>query len=88
MRQCPQIFVYRGEVAKFFEPSIQSTVDSIRDNFKRRLPTDLIRLPLSTNYEQTVFLVGGFATSPWLSEQLQKRLSDLRFQFCKPDEHT
>jgi len=66
-----------AEVAKFFEPSIQSTADSIRDNFKRRLPSN-----------SNAFLVGGFATSPWLSEQLQRRVSDLGFQFCKPDEHT
>jgi len=65
------------QVSGFFEPSIQSTVDAIRDNFRQYLP-----------YNSFAFLVGGFATSPWLSEQLQRRLSDLGFQFCKPDMHT
>jgi len=65
------------QVSGFFEPSIQSTVDSIRDNFKHRLTTNSF-----------AFLVGGFATSPWLSEQLQRRLLDIGFQFSKPDMDT
>jgi len=67
-----------AQVAGFFEPSVQSTADTIRDNFKQRLPANSI-----------AFLVGGFATSPWLSEQLESRLLGLGFQFCKPsDMHT
>ena len=31
------------EVSGFFEPSIQSTVDSIRDNFSKRLATGSVR---------------------------------------------
>ena len=95
MSRHPQKFVCSAEVVKFFEPSIQATVDSIMDDFKDLLPvnpTPLLRLPWTkppvNNEQATAFLVGGFATSPWVSEQLQKRVSDLRFQFCKPDEHT
>ncbi|KAF9783757.1 hypothetical protein BJ322DRAFT_877685 [Thelephora terrestris] len=65
------------QVAEFFEPSIQSAVDSIRDNFKYRLTTNSF-----------AFLVGGFATSPWLSEQLQQRLLSIGFQFSKPEMDT
>ena len=95
MSQRPQKFVCSAEVAKFFEPSIQSTADSIRDDFKQLLPVNrapLLRLPwtqpTASDEQVAAFLVGGFATSPWLSEQLQRQLSDLGFQFCKPDEHT
>jgi len=65
------------EVSGFFEPSIQSTVDSIRDNFSQRLATGSL-----------AFLVGGFATSPWLSQQLERRLSGMGLRICKPDTHT
>ena len=95
MSRHPQKFVCSAEVAKFFEPSIQSTAESIRDDFKEPLPTNpatQLRLPWTkppvNNEQATAFLVGGFATSPWVAEQLQKRISDLRFQFCKPNEHT
>jgi len=33
----------RTQVSEFFEPSIQSTVDSIRDNFSQRLVTNSVR---------------------------------------------
>ena len=95
MHRHPLIFVHSEEVAKFFEPSIQSTADSIRDDFKPPLPTNpapLLRFPWiqppANDKKVAAFLVGGFATNPWVSEQLQRRLSDLGFQFCKPDEHT
>ncbi|KAF9649037.1 hypothetical protein BDM02DRAFT_3095383 [Thelephora ganbajun] len=65
------------QVSGFFEPSIQSTVDSIRDNFRQRLTTNSF-----------AFLVGGFATNLWLTEQLQKRLLDIGLRFCKPDMDT
>ncbi|KAF9783759.1 hypothetical protein BJ322DRAFT_1109608 [Thelephora terrestris] len=66
-----------AQVAEFFEPSIQSTVDCIKDNFKHRLSVNSF-----------AFLVGGFATSPWLSEQLQRQLLDIGFQFSKPEMDT
>lgn len=62
------------QVAEFFEPSIQLTVDSIRENFTGMLSRDLFS-----------FLVGGFGSSPWLSSQLDQRLSDLGLKFFKPD---
>jgi len=66
-----------SQVSEFFEPSIQSTVDAIKDPFRQRLPINSF-----------AFLVGGFATSPWFSEQLQRRVLDIGFQFCKPDTNT
>jgi len=65
------------QVAGFFEPSVQATVDSIRDNFTEILAMD-----------SYAFLVGGFASSPWLADQLNRRLSDLGLKFFKPDTNT
>jgi len=73
----PNLHAYSAQVAGFFEPSIQSTVDSIRNNFSQRLATGSF-----------AFLVGGFATSPWLSEQLEKRLLGLGLKICRPDTQT
>lgn len=66
-----------AQVSEFFEPSIQAVVSSINDKFSQRIATNSL-----------VFLVGGFGTSPWLSQQLEKRLSGLGLRFCKPDTHT
>jgi len=65
------------QVAEFFEPSIQTTVDSIRGNFKKALPANSF-----------AFLVGGFASSRWLTDQLNQRLSNLGLKFFKPDTNT
>jgi len=65
------------QVSGFFEPSIQSTVDSIRENF-----TEILAL------NSFAFLVGGFASSPWLTSELNRRLSDLGLTFFKPDTNT
>ena len=37
------LHVYSAQVSGFFEPSIQSTVYSIRDNFRRRLTINSVR---------------------------------------------
>ena len=37
---------------------------------------------------QTVFLVGGFAASPWLYASLKRTLGDLGLNLCRPDSHT
>jgi len=81
-------------VSGFFEPSVQSTVDSIRENFTELLSMNVIRgLRFSWNAHPKApasfaFLVGGFASSPWLSGQLNERLSDLGLKFFKPDAQT
>ncbi|KAF9783740.1 hypothetical protein BJ322DRAFT_1109589 [Thelephora terrestris] len=65
------------QVSGFFEPSVQSTVDTIREYF-----TEILSM------NSLAFLVGGFASSPWLSDQLNRRLSDLGLNFFKPDTNT
>jgi len=82
---------YSAQVSSFFEPSIQSIADSIAGSPGERLALGSVRkaciseTPLLTTRGQFAFLVGGFGSSPWLSEQLQKRLSHLGLQFCRPD---
>ncbi|KAF9782380.1 hypothetical protein BJ322DRAFT_1010304 [Thelephora terrestris] len=65
------------QVSGFFEPSIQSTVEFVKENF-----TGIFSVNLHA------FLVGGFASSPWLTDQLNRRLSDLGLTFFKPDTNT
>jgi len=65
------------QVAEFFEPSVVSTVNAIRENFTEILTMNAF-----------AFLVGGFASSPWLSGQLNRQLSDLGLKFFKPDTNT
>ena len=94
MNPRPDMLAISAEVSEFLEPSIQSTVDSISGDFCGFLPANSVcillypRTLLLTDREQIAFLVGGFATSPWLSEQLQSRLLGLGFQVRRPDEHT
>jgi len=66
-----------AQVSGFFEPSIQSTVDTIRDNFRQRITANSF-----------AFLVGGFATNLWLCEQLERRLLSMGLNFSKPDMQT
>ena len=40
-----KLHTYSAQVSEFFEPSIQSTVDTIRDNFKKRLTVNSVRIP-------------------------------------------
>ena len=85
-----------ADVSEFFEPSVQSTADAIKENFSGFLPPNSVRILLThtpsnaplIDHEQFAFLVGGFATNPWLFEELQTRLLKLGFQVRRPDEHT
>jgi len=52
-------------------------VDAVEDNLNRRFAPNTF-----------AFLVGGFAGSPWLSEQLEKRLFDIGLRICRPDTYT
>ncbi|PCH36674.1 hypothetical protein WOLCODRAFT_157373 [Wolfiporia cocos MD-104 SS10] len=80
----PSVQIRRGQmilsghdVASFFEPSIRSIVDTIRAQHEDIFP------PLTA-----VFLVGGFAASPWLFSQLQQSLTRLGLTVSRPDRHT
>jgi hypothetical protein len=37
---------------------------------------------------QSVWLVGGFAASPWLFTQLQERLTPMKITVSRPDNQT
>ncbi|KAI5116259.1 hypothetical protein M0805_008164, partial [Coniferiporia weirii] len=65
------------EVAELFEPSIQAAVNSIRK-----------QVETSRGVVKAVWLVGGFAASPWLFSQLQVRLAPLGVTVNRPDTQT
>lgn len=66
-----------SEVAELFEPSIEALVISIR-----------AQVEASQGRVRSVWLVGGFAASPWLFEQLKERLAPLRVAVSRPDTQT
>lgn len=71
-----QLRLNGADVARFFEPSVNSIVKAILD--QRRIS----QLPISS-----VFLVGGFAASDWLFSQIKQSLEPLGVAFCRPDSH-
>ncbi|KAH8118006.1 hypothetical protein DFH11DRAFT_871160 [Phellopilus nigrolimitatus] len=72
-----QLKLTGAEVAELFEPSIQAAVSSIRK-----------QIETSRGAVKAVWLVGGFAASPWLFSQLQARLAPLGVTVNRPDTQT
>ncbi|PIL34583.1 hypothetical protein GSI_03362 [Ganoderma sinense ZZ0214-1] len=66
----------RAQVASFFMPALDSIFEVIA---RQREGNPSL---------STVFLVGGFAASPWLSSSLKQRLSDIGVTLYRPDSHT
>lgn len=66
-----------AEVAEFFEPSVQAAITSIK-----------AQVDASQGMIKSVWLVGGFAASPWLFTQLQERLAPLKITVSRPDSQT
>jgi hypothetical protein len=62
------------EVADLFEPSIQAAVQAIESQVKA-----------SNGTVRSVWLVGGFAASPWLFSQLTERLGEIGVTVSRPD---
>ncbi|EIN07326.1 hypothetical protein PUNSTDRAFT_136011 [Punctularia strigosozonata HHB-11173 SS5] len=65
------------DVSKFFEPSIESAKTTIEQY-----------LSDSHGLVKSVFLVGGFAASPWLLKSLQGHFSGNGVTISRPDGHT
>lgn len=65
------------EVARLFEPSIEAAVQAIKS-----------QMQASTGVVKSVWLVGGFAASPWLFGQLVERLAPLNVTVSRPDSQT
>jgi hypothetical protein len=88
----------RSVVSQFFSPSISRIIAAIH---RQQLAcsktisvsiccTSIITVILINflSVLQTVFLVGGYASSPWLYTQLQKALDPSGISVCRPDGHT
>ncbi|KAL6307414.1 hypothetical protein BKA93DRAFT_727356 [Sparassis latifolia] len=65
------------EVAALFQPSIEAAVLSIEN-----------QVSASGGAVKSVWLVGGFAASPWLFSQLQERLARMHITVSRPDSQT
>ncbi|KAI0926081.1 hypothetical protein AcV5_008643 [Taiwanofungus camphoratus] len=72
-----QLKLTGAEVAALFEPSIEASVASIK-----------AQIDASGGTVKSVWLVGGFAASPWLFSQLQERLSPFSVTVSRPDSQT
>ncbi|KAI0668092.1 hypothetical protein C8Q78DRAFT_275391 [Trametes maxima] len=80
----PRVKIRRGqlmlsgvEMESFYKPSLDAIVDTIQGQRQKASK------PVST-----VFLVGGFAASPWLFGNLQCTLQSLGLSLFRPDSHT
>ncbi|KAL1725504.1 hypothetical protein EV714DRAFT_221153 [Schizophyllum commune] len=65
-----------AEVAKFFQPTVTAISQAVLRQRTQAKPN-----------VSSVFLVGGFAASPFLYTQLCESLEPLRFEVCRPDSH-
>ncbi|OBZ72247.1 hypothetical protein A0H81_07926 [Grifola frondosa] len=72
-----QLKLTGAEVAALFEPSIEAAIASIKS-----------QIDASAGVVKSVWLVGGFAASPWLFSQLQERLAPLHVTVSRPDTQT
>ncbi|KAF9496734.1 hypothetical protein BDN71DRAFT_1482148 [Pleurotus eryngii] len=70
-----QLKLSGSEVADLFEPSIEAAVAAIRR-----------QIEASNGLIESIWLVGGFAASPWLFHQLQERLAPVTVS--RPDSQT
>ncbi|TFK70334.1 hypothetical protein BDN72DRAFT_870392 [Pluteus cervinus] len=64
-------------VASLFEPSVTAAYNAIK-----------VQIDSSAGMIKSVFLVGGYAASPWLFQQLQERLAPYGISVSRPDAQT
>ncbi|KAF9068277.1 hypothetical protein BDP27DRAFT_1266479 [Rhodocollybia butyracea] len=71
-----QMRIMGSDVARFFEPSVTAALSAIvkQCTYARKTVT-------------SVFLVGGFAASPWLLYKLKDELRPLKLKVYRPDTH-
>ncbi|KAI0086059.1 hypothetical protein BDY19DRAFT_895433 [Irpex rosettiformis] len=72
-----QLTLEGRDLAGFFERSIDAIVDAAKE-----------QAAASTAPVRLAWLVGGYAASPWLFEQLKERLGGLEIQLSRPDSQT
>ena len=79
-------------MAKFFQPTVTAISQAVlRQRTQAKPNVSVSILPEVWSHAltklQCVFLVGGFAASPFLYTQLCESLEPLRFEVCRPDSH-
>lgn len=84
----------RADLAELFQPSLDGIVAAISDQAKMSTtPVNVsnctqLNFPPSHPSYQAVFLVGGFAVSPWLYTNLCDALKDDAIVVHRPDGYT
>ncbi|TFK80413.1 hypothetical protein K466DRAFT_532982 [Polyporus arcularius HHB13444] len=73
-----QLQLSGAEMASFFRPALDSIVATVQRQ----------RQAAESHPIKNVFLVGGFAASPWLYNGLQTTLQARGMTLCRPDTHT
>ena len=92
----PNINVFRSDVARFFQPSIDCIVTAVlkqRKSAHKTISVSLYmlfikyRFPNHHLYLQHVVLVGGFAESDWLFNKVYEMLTPLGLNIVRPESH-
>ncbi|KAF9812314.1 hypothetical protein IEO21_06256 [Rhodonia placenta] len=74
-----QLILAGSDVASFFRPAVCAIVGAVEKQSKAITAAGALT---------TVFLVGGFAASPWLYSQLKDALCNSSLNVARPDRHT
>ncbi|KAI0629325.1 hypothetical protein C8Q77DRAFT_1220485 [Trametes polyzona] len=81
----PKVKIRRGqlllsgpEMESFYQPSLDAIVSAVEEQERAA----------AAHRISTVFLVGGFAASPWLYTNLQRTLKTRGLSLSRPDSHT
>ncbi len=73
---------------QLFVPSKVNVMGQMRRHFPWVATTIAIQFDRSCLLSKTVFLVGGFAASPWLYSSLKNELQSSGIALYRPDSHT
>ena len=93
---CITSFFLSSDVAAFFEPSIQCIVKSIKEQCEDSVAEISVRNFVTFGYHifrtklvcsKSVFLVGGFAASDWLYQNLKSTFTSRGLDVSRPDSH-
>jgi hypothetical protein len=85
--------VFRTDVARFFQPSIECIDKAVLEQKNSAHKTISVSLFTSlfkyrfANHIQHVLLVGGFAASDWLFSKLHDLLTPLGLNVVRPENH-
>jgi hypothetical protein len=80
-------------LARFFEPSIETIVNSITGLQKKTKPPISVSITRTSCLKgveislETVILVGGFGQSDFLFQRVEESLRAMGLRLCRPHDH-